>query len=71
MEYATIARWHKSEGDRVEAGEPILELETDKVTQEVTAPVSGVLASIIAFEGDEIRVGDPLATLDERGGTQP
>ncbi len=64
MEYATISRWLKREGDRVTAGEVLLEIETDKVTQEVVAPVSGVLRTIHALAGDEIRVGEAMATVD-------
>ena len=43
MEYATVSRWLKREGERVTAGEVLLEIEADKATQEVVAPVSGVL----------------------------
>ena len=63
MEYATVLRWLKREGDRVTAGEVLLEIETDKVTQEVVAPVSGVLTTIHAFAGDEIQVDEALGTL--------
>lgn len=65
MEYGTIARWLKGEGERVAAGEPIVEVEAEKVTQEVEAPVSGTLESILAVEGDEIKVGDPIAVIAE------
>ena len=64
MEYATISRWLKREGEHVTAGEVLLEIETDKVTQEVVAPVSGVLRTIYAVAGDEIRVGEVMGTLD-------
>jgi 2-oxoglutarate dehydrogenase E2 component (dihydrolipoamide succinyltransferase) len=64
MEYATISRWYKSEGDEVTAGEPILEIEAEKATEEVTAPASGVLTSILAVEGDEVRVGSTLAVIE-------
>lgn len=64
MEYATIARWLKREGEHVAQGEPIVELETDKVTQEVVAPADGVLAAIVAQEGDEIRVGDAIGRIE-------
>ena len=63
QEYGTIARWLKSEGDAVAAGEVIVEVEAEKATQEVEAPVDGVLESILAVEGDEIRVGDPIAVI--------
>jgi pyruvate/2-oxoglutarate dehydrogenase complex dihydrolipoamide acyltransferase (E2) component len=48
MEFGTIVRWLRSEGDHVERGEPLYELDTDKVTQEVEADVSGVLLKINA-----------------------
>ena len=63
MEYGTIARWLKQEGDAVAAGEVIVEIEAEKVTQEVEAPVDGVLDSILAVEGDEIKVGDTIAVI--------
>lgn len=65
QEYGTIARWLKQEGDSVEAGEVVVEVEAEKVTQEVEAPVSGVLLSILAVDGDEIRVGDVIAVIEE------
>ena len=65
QEYGTIARWLKREGDRVSPGEVIVEVEAEKVTQEVEAPVAGVLESILAVEGDEIRVGDVIAVIGE------
>ena len=65
MEYGTIARWLKREGDRVTAGEVIVEVEVEKVTLEVEAPVSGVLTSILAVQGDEVRAGGTIAILAE------
>ena len=56
MEAGTIVKWLKSEGDRVEKGEPLYELDTDKVTQEVEAEASGVLLKIAVAEG-EVPVG--------------
>ncbi len=64
MEYATVSRWLKREGEQVTAGEVLLEIETDKVTQEVVAPVSGVLRTIYAVAGDEVRVGEAMGALD-------
>jgi len=61
---ATVARWMKHEGDAVAADEPLVELETDKVTVEVNAPAAGVLTSIAAAEGAEVAVGALLAMLD-------
>jgi pyruvate/2-oxoglutarate dehydrogenase complex dihydrolipoamide acyltransferase (E2) component len=67
QEYGTITRWFKQEGDPVSAGEVIVEVEAEKATQEVEAPVDGVLESVLAVEGDEIRVGDPIAVIAEAG----
>jgi biotin carboxyl carrier protein len=53
---ALIAQWFKSEGDTVEKDEPIAELETDKVTVELPAPVAGVLVSISRQEGETVSV---------------
>ena len=61
---ATIARWIKKAGDAVAADEPVVELETDKVTVEVNAPEAGVLAEIIAPEGAEVEVGALLGRVD-------
>ena len=62
---ATIARWIKKAGDAVAADEPVVELETDKVTLEVPAPVNGTLTDIIAAEGATVEVGALLATMAE------
>ncbi len=61
---ATIARWMKHEGDSVAADEPLVELETDKVTVEVNAPSDGVLTSISSQEGAEVEVGAILGLLE-------
>jgi 2-oxoglutarate dehydrogenase E2 component (dihydrolipoamide succinyltransferase) len=61
---ATVARWMKHEGETVAADEPLVELETDKVTVEVGAPASGVLTAINAPEGSEVPVGALLGLLD-------
>ena len=63
---ATVARWIKQAGETVAADEPLVELETDKVTVEVTAPVAGVL-SITVPEGGEVEVGALLGMLDAAG----
>ncbi|MGE0222087.1 MAG: 2-oxoglutarate dehydrogenase complex dihydrolipoyllysine-residue succinyltransferase [Acetobacteraceae bacterium] len=65
---ATVARWIRQQGEAVAADEPLVELETDKVTVEVTAPSAGVLASIVAPEGTEVAVGAILG-LVEAGAT--
>jgi pyruvate dehydrogenase E2 component (dihydrolipoamide acetyltransferase) len=71
MESGTIVRWLKSEGDKVEKGEPLYELDTEKVTQEVEADASGVLLKILASEGDEIEVGKAIAVIGEEGEDVP
>src|SRR5437867_11305828 len=67
MESGTIVRWLKSEGERVEKGEPLYELDTEKVTQEVEADAGGVVLKILAGEGEEIEVGKPVAVIGEPG----
>jgi 2-oxoglutarate dehydrogenase E2 component (dihydrolipoamide succinyltransferase) len=62
---ATVARWFKKEGDAVKRDEPLLELETDKVTVEVPAPADGALESISVKAGDTVQVGALLGTLAE------
>lgn len=62
---ATVGKWFKAEGDAVSMDEPILELETDKVTMEVNAPSAGRLDSIAAQEGETVGVGDLLAVIAE------
>ena len=62
---ATIARWLKKAGDSVAADEPVVELETDKVTLEVPAPVNGTLSDIVASEGATVEVGALLARMEE------
>jgi 2-oxoglutarate dehydrogenase E2 component (dihydrolipoamide succinyltransferase) len=64
---ATIARWMKKVGDAVAADEPLVELETDKVTVEVNASVAGTLVEIVAPEGAEVEVGALLGTIGETG----
>src|SRR6266496_3522608 len=66
MESGTIVKWLKSEGDRVEKGEPLYELDTDKATQEVEAEASGVLLKIAVPSG-EVPVGQTIAVIGEAG----
>jgi 2-oxoglutarate dehydrogenase E2 component (dihydrolipoamide succinyltransferase) len=65
---ATIGKWFKQPGDPVAVDEPIVELETDKVTIEVPAPASGVLAEIAAKDGDTVAVGARLGEIKEGAG---
>jgi 2-oxoglutarate dehydrogenase E2 component (dihydrolipoamide succinyltransferase) len=62
---ATVGKWLKREGDRVSVGEPVVELETDKVNAEVPADAAGVLQQILRTEGEVVRPGDILAILQE------
>jgi 2-oxoglutarate dehydrogenase E2 component (dihydrolipoamide succinyltransferase) len=64
---ARIAKWLKKAGDRVEVGEPVVELETEKIDLEVSAEKSGVIASIARQEGDDVKIGELLAVVDENG----
>ncbi len=64
---ATVARWIKQPGEAVAADEALVELETDKVTVEVTAPAAGVLTSIAVPEGAEVEVGSILGLLEAGG----
>ena len=60
---ATVSKWLKRPGEAVVADEPIAELETDKVTLEVPAPVSGTLTEVLAGEGANVPVGAVLGTI--------
>ena len=66
MESGTIVRWLKSEGEPVAKGEPLFELDTDKVTQEVEAEANGVLLKIAVAEG-EVPVGQTVAYIGDKG----
>ena len=68
---ATVARWIKQEGERVSTGEPLVELETDKANLEVSAEHSGTLRSVQRKEGDDVKVGDVLAVIDETAAETP
>ena len=64
---ATVARWIKKAGERVERDEPVVELETDKVTVEVNAPEAGTIENVAAEEGAEVEVGALLGTIAAGG----
>ena len=68
---ATVAKWLKNTGDAVEADEPIVELETDKVNLEVPSPVKGVLTEINSKDGSVVEVGALLGTVSESGSSVP
>src|SRR5262245_27040726 len=61
-----LARWLKKDGEAVQAGEPLFELETDKATQEVTAPTAGVLSHIVP-EGAKVNIGAVVGKVDPDG----
>ena len=61
----TIAEWLVKPGDKVEKGDPVVELETDKVNVEVNSDYAGVLVEVLAEEGDDVSVGDTIAKVDE------
>jgi pyruvate dehydrogenase E2 component (dihydrolipoamide acetyltransferase) len=67
MESGTIVRWLKQEGDRVEKGEVLYELDTEKATQEVEAEASGVVLKLLASEGEEVEVGKAVVVIGEEG----
>src|SRR5436305_13843530 len=68
---ATIGKWFKHAGDAVAVDEPLVELETDKVTIEVPAPAAGVLAEIAAKDGDTVAVGALPGQIKDAPGPAP
>src|SRR3954470_18181825 len=64
---ATVGEWLKKEGERVEAGEALVSLETDKVDLDVSATQSGVLGKIERKTGEDVKIGDLLAVIEEEG----
>src|SRR6202050_3779708 len=68
---ATIGKWFKKPGDAVAVDEPLVELETDKVTIEVPAPAAGVLSEIAAKDGATVAVGAVLGQIKEGAGAAP
>ena len=67
---ATVSKWLKNEGERVEVDEPVVELETDKVNLEVPSPISGVLSKINSKDGTVVEVGALLGSVSENGSSQ-
>jgi len=64
METGTVTKWYKKEGDRVQKGEPLLEIMSAKVTMDIESPASGVLAKILVQDGSEVPPGTVLATIE-------
>jgi pyruvate dehydrogenase E2 component (dihydrolipoamide acetyltransferase) len=71
QETGKVVRWLKAPGDSVRKGEPIVEIETDKVTVEIESPSSGVLRDVTAAEGDVVPVGQTIALIVEAGAAGP
>jgi len=71
MEEGTLLQWLKSEGEEVSEGDPIAEIETDKVTLELEAEDAGTLAQLIASEGQEVPVGEAIAFIQGEGEEVP
>jgi pyruvate dehydrogenase E2 component (dihydrolipoamide acetyltransferase) len=71
QETGKLLRWIKNEGDAVTKGEPLMEIETDKVTVEIEAPADGTLAGITAAEGDDVPVGRQIAYVLAQGEDLP
>jgi len=70
---ATVIRWLKNEGDRIEADEAVLEVATDKVDSEVPSPEAGILSKLLCGEGDVVQVGAPVAIIETESaaGSEP
>ena len=71
QETGKVARWLKAEGDAVEKGEPLLEVETDKINMEVEAPAAGILVGICAEPGQVVPIGQPIAYIVKPGEAWP
>ena len=71
QETGRLLAWRKKEGDKVTKGEPLLEIETDKVVLEVEAPADGILAAVTSFEGAEVPVGQTIAWIVAPGEQPP
>jgi pyruvate/2-oxoglutarate dehydrogenase complex dihydrolipoamide acyltransferase (E2) component len=64
MEEATIVKWHKQPGESFKAGEPLYEIETEKVTQEIAAVSDGTMIEVYAREGEIVKVGGQVCIVD-------
>ncbi len=64
MQEATIAKWHRAPGDSFAAGDVLYEIETEKVTQEITAPGAGKLLEVLVPEGQSVEVGGSVCVVD-------
>jgi pyruvate/2-oxoglutarate dehydrogenase complex dihydrolipoamide acyltransferase (E2) component len=68
---ATVVQWLKREGDALKQGDPVVELETEKVNYELDSPVAGILLKIVARESDEVPVGSLLGYIGATGDALP
>ncbi len=68
---ATVTKWLKAPGDKVEEYEPVLEVNTDKVDTEIPAPASGIILAAVAKEGEVIKVGATLGWIGQPGESVP
>lgn len=66
-----MLRWLKQEGDTIHVGDPVVELETDKVSYELESPIEGVLLKIMAQENSQVPVGGPLCQIGQPGDSVP
>src|SRR5665213_3034736 len=71
MEEGAIASWHKHPGDRVEIGDVLVEIETDKATMDYEAYEAGTLSEILVAEGATVTIGTPIAVLDNGKASSP
>jgi pyruvate dehydrogenase E2 component (dihydrolipoamide acetyltransferase) len=71
MEEGTIVAWLKQPGDRIERGDPLVEVETDKATIVYEAEAAGTLLEILVSEGGEAMLGSPIATIAVHGADAP
>ncbi len=68
---ASVLRWLKQEGDAIHQGDPVVELETDKVSYELESPTDGILLKIIAEENTQVPVGGSLCHIGKPGDSVP
>jgi pyruvate dehydrogenase E2 component (dihydrolipoamide acetyltransferase) len=68
MEEGAIATWHKQPGDKVEIGDILVEIETDKATMEYEAYEAGTMSKILVAEGENVSIGTPIALIDDGTG---
>ena len=67
MTKGTIVEWYKKEGDRLDAGEPLFLVDTDKATIDVESEIDGILQKILVDEGEDVAVGQAVAIAETEG----